>query len=426
MIINPAHLTTGLGFTTRLDSSFVDSNPREASIDRTIGTGFTTKTAINKPSNGSSARINGGTFFITPLIKLVGRHPDEIYESILRKVDLHHSTNPYSNLQKFLKDNYKLEMVIKRPLPVDIGVVDIPDWFPRGYVEFKGIPESSPAYKKLRDEIFMPIFKLLHADHRRSLIFTPEEIEIVAQLHKEYTQDLNLLGNVIEQALEFYIDLLEVKLGLHGITNVRFQNPEDDPDKTPLGPAEIYYDTLLNPEIKDQQLQIRIPEDRRIVLKLLQEKTLNKALDYVSEILSERFFCENPRLKSDAEYRGMSDRVHLSYRSDLAWDPDIFKPRARVLAAVGIVPPVFLTTYGLPSTNIGGIYNAEMLPKPYSDISIDENSPENIFLRPIHGYLHRLLLLIQENQMGTKTNYRCREENRDFKTSRYFIRNPIN
>ncbi|GEM_PF-6398959 len=429
MIINQGHTTPGLGFTTKSGySSGTDSNPRGAD-DTNRSIGFTTKAAADtKSPNGKTVRANGtSTFIRTPLIDLVGRDPGEIYESILRKTDLHHSTNPYAQLPKILKDNYGIEIKVKKPLPTDLSTVsNIPDWFPKGYVEFKGISERTPAYAEVKEKLFLPLLKILHGDYVRSLIFTPEERDIIEQLHREYIQDLNLLGNTIEQALELYIELLEVKLRLHGITDVRFQKPGDDPDKTSLGATEIYYDTLLSPELREQQVQVKIPEAERIIIKLLQEKSLNKALDNVSEILRERFFCEGARLKSENEYKADPERAYFSYRSDLVWDPTVLKPRARILAAAkGIVPPVFLTTYGLPSTNVGDIYATDIIHKRYGDICIDEDSPECRFLRPVYGYLHGLLLLIQENQMGTKTNYKAPGENPDFKNSGYQIRNPV-
>lgn len=428
IITNQGHITPSLGFTTKPGySSGTASNPR-GTDDTTGSIGFTTKPTVDtKPPNGKTIKANEVSPFIrTPLIDLVGRDPGEIYESILRKTDLHHSTNPYAQLPKILKDNYKLEIKIKRPLPTDLSIATIPDWFPKGYIEFNGIPDGHRQYGDFREKIFMPIFRLLHADHARSLIFTPEERDIIDQLHREYIQDLNLLGNTIEQALELYVELLEVKLRLHGITDIRFQKPGDDPNKTALGGTEIYYDTLLSPELRDQQVQVKIPEGEKIIIRLLQEKALNKALDNVSEILRERFFCEGARLKSENEYKADPERAYFSHRSDLIWDPTVLKPRTRILAAAkGIVPPAFLTTYGLPSTNIGIIYATDLIHKRYGDICINEDSPECKFLRPIYGYLHGLLLLIQENQMGTKTNYKAPAENPGFKSSRYYIRNPV-
>lgn len=383
-------------------------------------TGFTTKVT----QDGTEIPLAG--LIATPLVQRqhIGRRPevysvkdpDEIAASLLKKVDYYHYLNPYRSLAVLMKlQGYPI--TLQEGLPIGLKPDDIVH-----YVEIKGHPKNSSSFRAIVERYLLPQARELKQEHDAPLELTSAEEVIVDDLHEKYLSDLNLLANVLEQAIEVYVDLLQAKLRLYGINSVRYPHKNVDFDQTDCKDGEIYYDKLIDPNAKAATPLVSISRKDAIPIRILQEQVMPKVLEQVSEVLRKHFFCSNARLKKQEEYN-VQRRKHTNYYDDILWDPDFFLPRSRILASLLNIPPSWdLIKIGIQCLELPDLYRDHMITKPHNDIFIDPDSFENLYLRPVYGYLNRLWLRIQMGKEG-EIQLVPKEQNPRFKE--HYVRIPL-
>lgn len=212
-----------------------------------------------------------------------------------------------------------------------------------------------------------------------------------------YRSNINLLGAVLEQAMENYVILIKLKAKIYGITNVLWEKePTDETILARLAKNEIYYDFFTDRENCDMLPRPILSEGDKRILQIQQQQILPKALQKVEKVMNEIILARQNRCIIE----NLVETSNLLPTRINIWDT---------------------LTQQEQISQCTQYYDIHVSNKKLDDVFISKR--EEYLFRPIYGGLHRLLLLIQAGEFHTE--YKPAAENKRFIDEGYKIQSPL-